>query len=71
MMGLHWHVANHSFGAVSRTTPTPSKKHQTCYVVDHFYPLEIVSRYRDPQFQVGKNYFHFKWVKITIIFVFV
>ena len=22
----------------------------------HFYPLEVVSRYRDPQLQVGKNY---------------
>ena len=33
-MRLHWHVANHSFGAVSHTTPTLSKKHQTCHVVD-------------------------------------
>ena len=22
----------------------------------NFYPLEVVSRYRDPQLQVGKNY---------------
>ena len=24
----------------------------------NFYPLEVVSRYRDPQLQVGKNYKH-------------
>ena len=27
---------------------------QLIYLI--FYPLEVVSRYRDPQLQVGKNY---------------
>ena len=25
----------------------------------NFHPLEVVSRYRDPQLQVGKNYSHY------------
>ena len=24
----------------------------------NFHPVEVVSRYRDPQFQVGENYAH-------------
>ena len=35
----------------------PANKHPR-----YFYPLEVVSRYRDPQLQVGKN--DFKWVEI-------
>ena len=33
----------------------------------NFHPLEVVSRWRDPQRQVSENYYKFKWVKIIQI----
>ena len=33
----------------------------------NFHPLEAVSRYRDPQLQVGENYFETKHWQILIL----
>ena len=33
----------------------------------NFHPLEVVSRYRDPQPQVGENYSHSKHLQILMI----
>ena len=44
---------------------TMNKYHSTC---SHFHPLEVVSRYRDPQLQVGENV-RFSGLRVNLLFV--
>ena len=47
-----------------RVKPSPAK-----LSILNVYPLEVVSRYRDPQLQVGKNYSSDKTNDIDIVFI--
>ena len=37
----------------------PTNPYPTQLIYSNFQPLEVVSRYRDPQFQVAENYYLF------------
>ena len=50
---LRWFAVGIESGIVQslNLTPYPAK-----LISLNFHPLEVVSRYRDPQLQVGENY---------------
>ena len=49
---IEWHVKLcQKSGSMSIIKPYPAK-----LIYLNFHPLEVASRYRDPQLQVGENY---------------
>ena len=44
--------------SVNHDDPAVLTNHLLSYFINFFQPLEVVSRYRDPQLQVAENYSH-------------